>query len=168
MPIGLAGIDPARDETRLIGCIRKLLRLERDAVAHAVEVAALAHERPVKEVAGVELQAGLSGQNLQHAPRFRIFQSGSKLRCSGQPLIQREIMVVALSEADLFIAPVADAVGDNTGPSKIENGVYDRPALVRWNEHRIDRRICRGGNSQLVKGRAIRRPLTREVKYTMI
>src|SRR3546814_9451500 len=53
--IGFAGIDPRRSEGGLVGRVGKFLGFQRDAVAHAVEMAVLADERAVEEVAGIEL-----------------------------------------------------------------------------------------------------------------
>src|SRR3546814_19603356 len=48
--IGLAGIDPRRSERGLVGRVGKFLGLQRDAVAHAVEMDVLADERAVEAV----------------------------------------------------------------------------------------------------------------------
>src|SRR3546814_3737080 len=77
--IGFAGIDPRRSEGGLVGRVGKFLGFERDAVAHAVEMAALADERAVEEVAGIDLHARLGRPQLEHAARFRILQPGGEL-----------------------------------------------------------------------------------------
>jgi hypothetical protein len=51
----------------MIGGIWKMLRLERDGAVLSVLDAALADERPVKQVAGVELNARLVRENLKIA-----------------------------------------------------------------------------------------------------
>src|SRR3546814_17395581 len=50
--IGLAGIDPRRSERGLVGRVGKFLGFQRDAVAHAVEMAVLADERAAEGVGG--------------------------------------------------------------------------------------------------------------------
>src|SRR5690606_40564929 len=58
VPIGLAGVDARRGEARLVRGIGKLLRFERDAVAHAVHPPAAPGRGAIEEVASVELEIG--------------------------------------------------------------------------------------------------------------
>src|SRR3546814_3979419 len=73
--IGLAGIDPRRSERGLVGRVGKFLGFQRDAVAHAVEMAVLADERAVEEVAVVDLHPRLGGPQIGRASyRERVYQ----------------------------------------------------------------------------------------------
>src|SRR3546814_3843838 len=68
--IGFAGIDPRRSEGGLVGRVGKFLGFQRDAVAHAVEMAVLADERAVEEVAGIDLHPRLSGPQDRKSTRL--------------------------------------------------------------------------------------------------
>src|SRR3546814_8407788 len=96
--IGFAGIDPRRSEGGLVGRVGKFLGFQRDAVAHAVEMAVLADERAVEEVAGIDLHPRLSGPQLEHASRFRVLQPGGEFGLAGDALVEHEIMVMSRSE----------------------------------------------------------------------
>src|SRR3546814_12306305 len=85
--IGFAGIDPRRSEGGLVGRVGKFLGFERDAVAHAVEMAALADERAVEEVAGIDLHARLGRPQLEHAARFPIGRASVRGRVRQYVLI---------------------------------------------------------------------------------
>src|SRR3546814_14634950 len=93
--IGLAAIDPRRSERGLVGRVGKFLGFQRDAVAHAVEMAVLADERAVEEVAGVDLQPRPGGPKLQQAYRFRILPPGGGFQPAGDTLVEHESMVLS-------------------------------------------------------------------------
>src|SRR3989475_1459727 len=69
--ISLAGLELGRRKFRLIGRIRKVLRLEAEGGPAAVNLAALSVHGAVEEVPGVELDPRLRGQDLHHAAGFR-------------------------------------------------------------------------------------------------
>src|SRR5262249_13823801 len=56
-------------EVRVVGRVREVLRLQREPVALAVRVAARPVDRPVEEVARVELDPRLRGQEVEVAVR---------------------------------------------------------------------------------------------------
>src|SRR5262245_16604235 len=93
LAVALAGREHGRGELRLVHGVGEALRLEAhgaEARAGAAALAALAAE----VLAGVELQAGLRGQDLERAPRARLAQeAGARQRSGG--LRERVVHVVA-------------------------------------------------------------------------
>src|SRR6187399_1123607 len=70
------GPENHRRERRLVRRIGKVLCLETKAVALPINMAVLAGERAVEKISGVELHAGLGGQNLEHAAGVRLPNAG--------------------------------------------------------------------------------------------
>src|SRR5689334_12788876 len=65
--VRLAWVQPRARETRLVRRIRVVLRLHAERRAPLVYPAALALDRPIQEIAGVELQPRLLREDLHHA-----------------------------------------------------------------------------------------------------
>ena len=85
----------------------------------------LADEVAVEKVAGVELDARLGAEDFEDAPGFRVLEPRGELGGRRQPGIEREIMVIAATEADLRVGPVADAVGDRGRRPEVKDGAGD-------------------------------------------
>src|SRR5580765_4494871 len=71
--------DRAR-EIRMIRRIREVLCLQAESITVFVNVAFLASDRSVKEVACVELDRRLSGRNLEHASCRRLIDAGGQTK----------------------------------------------------------------------------------------
>src|SRR2546422_7386012 len=98
--ISLAGFELCRREFRLIGRIRKVLRLEAEGGPAAVSLSALAVDRAVEEVPGVELDPGLRGEDLHHTAGFRLRDARRK-RQPAPGMVDYKVVIVALPEFQL-------------------------------------------------------------------
>src|SRR5215472_488734 len=74
--IGLIWLELRTRKARLIGRIRKVLRLHGEPRMNGVPPAILSGNRSVEEVAGVELQPGLGGQHFENPPAVRLIRGG--------------------------------------------------------------------------------------------
>ena len=63
VPVEPAGIEPRGRKVGTVRRVRPGLRLQAERVGLAIELSALAGERAVEEIAGIELQARLVGQS---------------------------------------------------------------------------------------------------------
>src|ERR671920_878522 len=77
--VALAGAQHGRREVGVVGRVRVVLGLQGQAVALAVGAAAGPDQGAVEEVARVELDAGLVGEDLQHPPAARVLEPGRQL-----------------------------------------------------------------------------------------
>src|SRR3546814_20866145 len=77
-------------------------------------------------------------------------------------------MVVAAPDHDLRVGAVADAVADDVAVAEIEYAAVDRLQLTGRDKRRVDGRIGRGGDGQLVAEDADGRAFTREVENAVI
>ena len=137
--ISLAGFEIGRREFRLIGRIRKVLRLEAEGGAAAVNLAALSVHGAVEEVPGVELHPGLRGQDLHHAAGFR-FRDARRERQAVAGAVEHKVVIVALPEFDLLVVRI-DTRPDLRRLAEVERGALDLPqfghfligaALMDW------------------------------------
>ena len=60
--------------------VREVLRLQRETVALAVDVATGADQCAVEEIAGIELDSRLVGPEFEHPARAGVFDTGGKAR----------------------------------------------------------------------------------------
>src|SRR3546814_10389698 len=97
----------------------------------ALPISALADERAVEEVAGIDLHARLGRPQLEHAARFRILQPGGEFGLAGDALVEHEIMVISAAGDDQRIAAVADAVADDPPAGEVEHAARNRLQLAR-------------------------------------
>src|ERR1019366_7466751 len=79
-----------------------MLRFHAEAVAELIGPAAFAGELAVEEVAGIELQPRLSGQDLQHATRGRFRHARHEAELP-QRLIDDPVVVVTVAELKLLV-----------------------------------------------------------------
>src|SRR4029450_1550874 len=97
----LTGPEHGRGEVGVVGRVRGVLGLEGEGVALAVGPAAGADDGAVEEVAGVELDAGLDGQDLEHPPAPRVLQPGRQLQPGAVP-VEHPGVVVAAAQPQLL------------------------------------------------------------------
>src|SRR5207249_552545 len=72
------GTEDRRRKPGLVGRVGKMLRLHREAVAMPVYDPVLAAQRPVEEVAGIELESGLRRVDLHYPPARRFVHPSGK------------------------------------------------------------------------------------------
>src|SRR5437870_4982789 len=106
----------------MVGRVGKMLRLQAQRAAMLVDMARLARDRAVEEIAGVELQAGLRRRDIERSAALRIFE----LRGVTQPRVatQDPVMVVALAVLDLLVIRV-DARADRGRLPEVERRAVD-------------------------------------------
>src|SRR3569832_1332626 len=90
---------PRAREIRPVGRIGPGVRLETDGVGLSIEASALSGGRAIEKVSGIDLQAGLVGEQFKHAAERRL----SKPR--GEPRLtacraEAEIVIVTATDAD--------------------------------------------------------------------
>src|SRR5579864_2205502 len=82
----LAGLEHRRRKIWLVRRIGKVLRLKTQPAAKRIFFPAFALDGPVQKIACIELDAGLVGENLQHASAGRFFNARGQSR-SGIPFV---------------------------------------------------------------------------------
>jgi hypothetical protein len=88
--VGLARLQFGRWEIRMVRRIGKMLRFHAEGVADLINLAALAGDRAVQEIAGVELQAGLGRPDFHDAAagRFDDARGQRRIRPGGLLMTQ--------------------------------------------------------------------------------
>jgi hypothetical protein len=107
-----------------------MLRLESDSVSLPIQPPLLAHHRTGEEVAGVYLQAGLCGQQLEHPARTRIFEPRRPPQTAGRAA-QHEIMVIAARDDELRFRSVPDPSAHHVRGAKVECRTSDGAHFTR-------------------------------------
>src|ERR1700741_1090077 len=113
-----------------------MLGFEGNAGARAVSPPALAGDAAGERVAGVELDAGLGGEHLEHAAAGGIAQPRGELR----PLayaVEREGVVVSPGDAELLVARI-DALAQRGRRGEVERRAADLAALARGDQRGVD------------------------------
>ena len=111
--VGLSRTEDGRRPLGLIGRVRILLGLEADAVTLVVHDALLAGDGAVEEVAGIDLDAGLVGIDLQIDARGGAKELDSDaIDVAGG--VQDPVVVVTVAIADLLVVS-GDGVADGMG-----------------------------------------------------
>ena len=113
-----------------MGVSGKSLGLEREAVRLAIGVARFADRGAVEEIAGIELHAGLVGEQFEDPAAGGILDPRHQMEIAGRRAGDDIIVVIALAEADLRVAPVADAGADRRGGAEIERRAGDAAELA--------------------------------------
>src|SRR5262249_16835884 len=126
-------------EILLVRRVRIVLRLEAETGAVTIDVAALALDRAVEEIARVELQAWLGRRDLHRTPALRIRQSRRELEAGSLPF-QHPVVIVALAVLELLIA-VLDARADDGRPTEVERRAADVRELTPRNQRVVDGRV---------------------------
>src|SRR5690606_26321983 len=138
--IRFARVERGARERRLIRRVGIVLRFQAEAVAFVVDVAVLAGDRTVQEIAAVELHARLGRVHFHDAPRLRILDAGRELE-SVAVAVQHVVVVVPAAELDLLVVGI-DAGPDRGLRAEIERCAFDARELARRNERSIDGRVA--------------------------
>src|SRR5579863_2433688 len=102
----------------MIGRIRIVLGFKCQGAAMLVRFAALPVKRSIEEIAGVELNGGLGGEDFDDPPRFRIADPCGKFQAAAGA-VENPVVIVAAAELDLFVIG-GNALADRVGLAKIE------------------------------------------------
>src|SRR5690349_18257282 len=94
-----------------------------------VDFSAFAGDRAIQEVAGVELNTRLIGENLQNAPTLGLISLGREKHAAFPPAIQYPVVVISLAEFDLLIVGV-NASTDGGWLGEIEGGAFHGTKLA--------------------------------------
>src|SRR5215216_6384576 len=137
-----------RREVGVVGRVGVVLGLEGEPVALPVHPAAGADQRPVQEVAGVELDARLVGDDLQDPAAPRLDDPGRQLEAAAVP-VQHPVVVVAAPDDEL-LEPVADARPDGGRAPEVHRRAADPGDLAGRDQGRVNRRVVAGLEGQLV------------------
>jgi hypothetical protein len=135
-------------EARLVGGIGEVLGLQAESRTVLVHHTALALDRPVQEVPGIELHAGLRGQDLHRAAAPGIGQPNR----APQPFARaadHEVVVVAAAALELLVV-LGDAGADGGGLPEIEGRPAHGRQLSGGDERRVHRGEAVGLEGQLV------------------
>src|SRR4029453_6441237 len=97
-----------------------------------VDLPALAGDRAVEEVAGVELQPGLRGQNLERTAGLRLDHARAEPH-RPPASVQDEVVVVALADGDLLVLRL-DTGADGRRLSEVEGRARNRSQLPGGDE----------------------------------
>src|SRR6266545_1378203 len=146
--VELAGREHGRREVRVVGRVRVVLGLEGEAVALPVHPSAGPHQRPVQEVARVELQARLVGDDLEDAAAARLDHPRGQLQAAAVA-VEHPVVVVAAADHELRVA-VADARADGGRVPEVEGGAPEVGDLAGRDQRRVDRGVVAGVDPQLV------------------
>src|SRR5215469_6511695 len=158
---GLARLQLGRRKRRVIGRVRKVLRLQAECIAMVVNLTAGAGNASVEEVASIELDSRLIGEYFQHAPCRRLVGFGRQLYFLASAL-EHPILVVSVSQFQLLV------VGINARPNdgrfeEVEWRASHRRQFAGGNQIRIYRRVAAGINFHLV-AKNVTVPLAFEVE----
>ena len=140
--VGLSGTEDRRRPLGLVGRVGILLGLEADAAALQVLDALLAGDGAVEEVAGVDLDAGLVGVDLQVDAGGRAPELDGDLRDVALG-VQDPVVVVAVAVADLLVVG-GDVTADSVRGTEVERGVQHRGDFTRGHIGVVHRGVVRG------------------------
>jgi hypothetical protein len=149
MAVDITRSQNSRWEVRMIRRIGKMLgfQAERGVLREYMPVAS--GHGSIERVAGVQMDAGLCGQDIEHATADRIDQARCGAQFAGNSIDHPGVIIPAKPIADLFI------VGTEAGANRHRRGeVHDGTAhgadFAGWNERRVDRKEETGKQLQLV------------------
>src|SRR5215469_8111502 len=92
---GLARLQLGRRKLRVVGRVRKVLRLQAECIAAIVNFTACADNAPVEKVARIELDSRLIGEHFQHASCRRLVGFGRQLYLLASA-VEHPILVVSV------------------------------------------------------------------------
>src|SRR5215213_5561525 len=147
--VALAGAQHGRREVGVVGRVRVVLGLQSQAVALAVGAAAGPDQGAVEEVARVELDAGLVGEDLQYPPAARVLQPGRQLQPGAAP-VEHPVVVVAAADLELLEAVVTDALADPGRTGEVHRRAGHRVDGPGGDQGGVDRGVAAGPQAQLV------------------
>src|SRR5438270_666369 len=103
----------------MIGRVGEMLRLERDAITHPIDLAAFSDGRAVDEIARIKLEPGLVAEDV-HAPSGDgILQTSNQSGCPAGRPANNIIVIVAATDDDLRMR-VADPFLDQMRRAEVE------------------------------------------------
>src|SRR5215211_389941 len=146
--VPLAGRQHGRREVRVVGRVRVVLGLQGEPVALPVHPAAGADQRPVQEVAGVELDARLVGDDLQDPAAPGLDDPGGQLQAAAVP-VEHPVVVVAAAD-DQLLEAVADAGADGGRVPEVHRGAGHGVDGPGRDQGRVHGRVVAGVEGQLV------------------
>src|SRR5205814_3603699 len=163
--IGLAGLELGGRELWVVRRIREVLRLQAKCRAMAVNLSTLAVNRAVEEVASIELNPGLGGEDLHDAPGFRLRDSRGE-RQAGAGTIQDKIVIVAPAEFQLFVG-IVNTGSDGGGPAEVEGCAFDLAQLAGRDQGGVNRsKSVRVNHDLVLENTSV--PLAGEVEVGMV
>ena len=126
-------------KTRMVGRIRKMLRLQAKSRSLAIHLAAFARDRAVQKISRIKLNSRLSGPHLQNAPAPGIvnFCGFRKLSACA---VQHPVVVVSLAESNLLVIGI-DALTNRRCLPKIKWRSRHLRQLARRDQSIINRRV---------------------------
>ncbi len=119
-----------------------MLRLEAEAGTLRVDLAALAGDRAIEEVAGVELHSRLRGGHLHRAAGRRLVDAHDTLE-PGRRAREDHVVVVAAAEGDLWMIGV-NACANRRGLAEVEWRPFDGGEVSHGDEPLVHRRVAVG------------------------
>lgn len=131
-----------RGKIRLVRGIGKVLCFQAEAVMLQVGFAALAGDRPVQEIPGVELETWLGRADLHDPAALGLNHPRRQVHL---PAPAPEDKIVVVPAFDL-----GDAFADGMRRREVERRVLDRPDLTRRDQPGIDRGVGIGVYGELV------------------
>ena len=118
-------------EFRLVRRVGEEAGLEAEALAEAVRLVPAGLDGAVEEVAGVELQAGGVGEDLEGAAAFRVGHAGGEAQRTAEPKV---VGVVVAARADELGVVRANALADGVGASEVKGRAFDGCAFAGGDE----------------------------------
>lgn len=116
----------------MVGCVGEILRFEGDAGAEVVAVAAFADLLAVHALSCIELESRLVGVDLHPDARRGFISLGSQRNRARFRLVERPVVVVAVSECQRFVVGLSDAFPDRMRRAEVERRAFDREDFIPW------------------------------------
>ena len=109
-----AGAESCRRPRGVVGCIRIVLGLETDSVAETIDFTPLARNGAVQEITRINLNTRFGGKDIESNAGSRAVERGGMSIGITRISVQYEIMVIAVSVAELEIIGI-DVLSDRFG-----------------------------------------------------
>jgi hypothetical protein len=164
MAVDIARSQDGRWEVRMIRRIGKMLgfQAERGILGEHMPVAS--GHGSIERVAGVQMDAGLCGQDIKHATADRIDQTRCRAQFAGNSIDHPGVIVPAKTVADLFIVAI-EAGANRHRRGKVHDSTAHSTDFTGWNEGGVDRKEETGAQLQLVMENITR---TRQIEVRMV
>lgn len=109
-----AGAESCRRPRGVVGCIRIVLGLETDSVAETIDFTPFARNGAVQEITRINLNTRFGGKDIESNAGSRTVECGGMSIGITRISVQYEIMVIAVSVAELDIIGI-DVLSDRFG-----------------------------------------------------
>ena len=164
--VGLSGTEDHRRPLGFVGGVGIVLGLEADGGALVVHDALLAGDGAVEEVAAVDLDAGLVGEDLEvDAGGGAVKLRGGSVDVAGG--IQHPVVVIAVAVADLLVVG-GDAVADEVCRAEVERRAFHGSDFARGHKRVVHRRVVRSVDIKDIVHDAVRSRIAREIKVGVV